>query len=240
MRSSLKPRRLILTQNHSLYERACEPSNTCNNDQHSFKAYMSRWLAKASVVAPFIAPQVKSLLNASAQAAAQSCSGGENGTVCGQKWYVGGYDGSLGVGQQLSALETVQALLLLQGDLGVDERESGVLLRSGNATATNLTAPASLMRTAANLTTADATLATKGTNTTTTFASLTTFAADLVQSSAALTTTAADLTRASTQLEIVTETVMTTQVVFSTVEEIVTASPVNWGKHLHAHQRRRS
>jgi hypothetical protein len=31
------------------------------------------------------------------------------------KWYVGGYDGVYGVGQQMSALETVQSLLLLDG-----------------------------------------------------------------------------------------------------------------------------
>ena len=83
----------------------------------SFKAYLARWMAQAAIVAPFIKDTVMQLLTASAQAAAQSCSGNTNGTVCGQKWYTGGYDGSFGVGQQLSALETVQALLLLQGNV---------------------------------------------------------------------------------------------------------------------------
>ena len=81
----------------------------------SFKAYLARWMAQAAIVAPSIKANVTTLLSASAQAAAQACAGDVNGSVCGQKWYVGGYDGSFGVGQQLSALETVQSLLLLLG-----------------------------------------------------------------------------------------------------------------------------
>jgi len=90
----------------------------------SFKAYLARWMAQAAIVAPSIKPNVTMLLSASAQAAAQACSGDFNGTVCGQKWYVGGYDGNFGVGQQLSALETVQSLLwLLHGDSSTPESQ---------------------------------------------------------------------------------------------------------------------
>jgi len=97
-----------------MYEPQCEPDGTCNNDQFSFKAYLSRWMAKSAIVAPYIAGPVSTLLTRSAEAAAQACSGGQSGSMCGQRWYVGGYDGSYGVGQELSALETVQALLLLR------------------------------------------------------------------------------------------------------------------------------
>ncbi|KAK5118824.1 hypothetical protein LTR62_000033 [Meristemomyces frigidus] len=107
-----------------MFEPACEPSNTCDNDQLSFKAYMARWLAKSAVVAPYIATSVNALLTRSAQAAAQSCSGGQYGNTCGQRWYVGGYDGSYGVGQELSALETVQSLLLLRPGGGGAVRRS--------------------------------------------------------------------------------------------------------------------
>ena len=100
-----------------MYEFACEPHGNCDNDQYSFKAYLARWMAKSSIVAPYTAEFVTKLLSVSAQAAAQSCSGGDDGETCGQKWYIGGYDGSYGVGQELSALETVQALLLLHGDV---------------------------------------------------------------------------------------------------------------------------
>lgn len=98
-----------------MYEWACETYGTCDTDQYSFKAYLSRWMAQSTVVAPYIHAPVLEFLNVSANAAAQSCSGGNDSQTCGQKWYVGGYDGSFGVGQQLSALETVQSLLLLHG-----------------------------------------------------------------------------------------------------------------------------
>ena len=105
-----------------MYEPACEPQDNCNADQYSFKAYLARWMAKSSVVAPYITGSVRTLLERSAQAAAQACNGGTDGSTCGQKWYVGGYDGSYGVGQELSALETVQALLLLHGDVNGTRR----------------------------------------------------------------------------------------------------------------------
>lgn len=105
-----------------MYEWACEKQENCDTDQYSFKAYLARWLAKSSIVAPFMSNAVTTLLQQSAQAAAQSCSGGAAGTSCGTKWYVGGYDGVTGVGQQLSALETIQSLMLLSGDMDAARR----------------------------------------------------------------------------------------------------------------------
>ena len=61
---------------------------------------------------PSLLPDVKRLLQASSVAAAQACSGGSNGVTCGQKWYVGGFDNSVGLGQQMCALETIQGLLI--------------------------------------------------------------------------------------------------------------------------------
>lgn len=94
-----------------MYEPACEPVVTCNTDQQSFKAYLGRWQAKAAVLAPYAAPAIRKRLLASARAAADSCSGGVDNVTCGTRWYVGGWDGVFGVGQQLSALEVVQGLL---------------------------------------------------------------------------------------------------------------------------------
>jgi hypothetical protein len=94
-----------------LFEQACEPYNTCNNDQYSFKAYASRYLAKTALLAPYALPAIRTLLTTSARAAAQACSSGADNATCGQKWYVGGFDGNVGIGQQMSALEAVQALL---------------------------------------------------------------------------------------------------------------------------------
>lgn len=95
-----------------MFEPACEPANKCNNDQLSFKAYLGRWLAKTMVLAPFTEQTVRPWLEASAIAAAASCSGGTDGVTCGSKWWVGGWDGTWGAGQQLSALEVVQGLLV--------------------------------------------------------------------------------------------------------------------------------
>lgn len=42
-------------------------------------------------------------LRPSAEAAAAQCTGGDTGTYCGTKWTTGSYDGTMGVGQQMSA-----------------------------------------------------------------------------------------------------------------------------------------
>lgn len=99
----------------AMYEPACEPYNTCDNDQFSFKAYLGRWLGKTTILAASTADTIYPLLQTSAIAAAQSCSGESDGVTCGTKWYTGGWDGTWGAGQQLSALEVVQALLVASG-----------------------------------------------------------------------------------------------------------------------------
>ena len=96
-----------------MFEQNCEPANKCDTDQFSFKAYLARWMGKATMLLPDLIPQIQPLLTASAAAAAQACSG--SGNACGTKWYVGGYDGTTGVGQQMSAFETIQSLLAVRG-----------------------------------------------------------------------------------------------------------------------------
>ena len=96
-----------------MVEVACEPYNTCNTDNYSFKAYLSRWMAATTKMAPFTYDTIIEKLRASAAAAALQCSGGSGGTLCGMKWTDGAkYDGTTGVGQQMSALEVMQSLLI--------------------------------------------------------------------------------------------------------------------------------
>lgn len=95
-----------------MFEAECELDSTCNTDQQSMKAYLSRWLATSSVVAPYIAGRVGTVLRASALGAASACTGGPYGNSCGSKWYINGYDGITGLGEQLSALEVVTGLLV--------------------------------------------------------------------------------------------------------------------------------
>lgn len=103
-----------------MVESACEPPATCNNDMYSFKAYLSRFMWKTTKMAPFTTPNITTLLQTSAVRAAGSCTVGNtgdggkggNGTICGSKWYTTGYNGITGPGEMLSALETIQGLLV--------------------------------------------------------------------------------------------------------------------------------
>jgi len=85
-------------------EMLCEPTSNCNNDQSSFKAYLSRWMAVTTLLAPWTHDTIMPKLQASAKAAAGQCVGGDNGRMCGRQWYTTTWDGSKGVGQQVSAI----------------------------------------------------------------------------------------------------------------------------------------
>lgn len=97
-----------------MLEVACETTTVgCDTDQQTFKAYLSRWMAATSRVAPFTEPKIMTYINTSAQAAALQCSGGANGRVCGEHWTAGStYDRKYGVGEQMSALSIIQATLI--------------------------------------------------------------------------------------------------------------------------------
>ena len=85
----------------------------------SYKAYLVRWMAAATKVAPFIYEDVIAALKTSATAAALQCSGSPsdhpNGRMCGLSWSKGAeWDGTSGVGQQMAALEVIQSNLIQQ------------------------------------------------------------------------------------------------------------------------------
>ncbi|KAI0466158.1 glycoside hydrolase [Xylaria cf. heliscus] len=94
-----------------MYEQKCEPSHTCTTDQTSFKASLSRWLGKTAVLVPGVRTTIVGLLQQSAKGAAQSCAGHGNST-CGVSWSAAGFDGQSDFGVELSALETIQSLLV--------------------------------------------------------------------------------------------------------------------------------
>jgi mannan endo-1,6-alpha-mannosidase len=105
----------IFFTNSIMEEQACEnvgAAGTCNTDQLSFKAYFTAWLAQTTVLAPFTFTTIAPLLAASAKGAAAACSGGNQGTTCGFKWTTSSYDGTTGVGQQMSALGAINAALI--------------------------------------------------------------------------------------------------------------------------------
>lgn len=95
-----------------MYEQACAMGWNRNVDQFSFKAYLSRWMAQTSILVPSTAEKVRRILRTSAEAAVKTCTGGTDGVVCGARWYLGAWDGTLGVGQSLSVLEVIYNLLV--------------------------------------------------------------------------------------------------------------------------------
>lgn len=103
----------ILYNDTILYERACELFNSCNVDQKTFKGIYIRSLAKTAVLVPDLKSKVQDLLDSTAKAAAESCSGSDN--ACGLSWCKNGYDGDAGLPQQLNALEAIQNMILVNG-----------------------------------------------------------------------------------------------------------------------------
>lgn len=116
-----------------MYEVACELINDCQTDQFSFKAYLSRWMTATTQLAPFTHDIIMTRLGASARAAAAQCTGGDTGTQCGMKWTLGHWDGTTGVGQQMSALEVVQGNLVKRVKGPVTSAHGGT--SKGNAAA---------------------------------------------------------------------------------------------------------
>lgn len=94
-----------------MYE-PCEASGKCNVDQRSFKAYLTRCLAATAALVPYLHDSIIKEIRTSALAAAKTCTAGNTGTNCGLRWTLGNNDGSLGVGEQMAALEIFQSNLV--------------------------------------------------------------------------------------------------------------------------------
>jgi mannan endo-1,6-alpha-mannosidase len=96
-----------------MYEAACEKEYHCNNDQQCFKGIFARFLGLTMLMAPSTYSIIWPYIEASAQAAASSCSGGYDGHTCGEQWINGGvYDNHIGLGEQINALGIFNALLI--------------------------------------------------------------------------------------------------------------------------------
>lgn len=91
-------------QDDIVYEQACQPSGKCNNDQRVFKAIYIQQLGQTASLVSSLADEITSALNATATAAAESCSGGSDGHTCGLNWLEQKWDGMYGLGEQISAL----------------------------------------------------------------------------------------------------------------------------------------
>lgn len=82
----------------------CEINKNCDGNQVCFKGFLSSWLAFLTTIVPEKRDVIIQKLRASAVAAAKQCSGGDDGKHCGERWYQDTWDGTNGLGQQMSAL----------------------------------------------------------------------------------------------------------------------------------------
>ncbi|KAE8343474.1 hypothetical protein BDV24DRAFT_172872 [Aspergillus arachidicola] len=99
-----------------LSEVACETIETCDRNQMCFKGFLSIWMAYTATLVPSTAERIIPRLKGSAEAAARQCSGGEDGTACGVRWYEDTWDGKNGLETQMSSLSIFTANLMLQSD----------------------------------------------------------------------------------------------------------------------------
>ena len=109
---------IFFRENDIMVEAGCEPENNCNTDGLTFKSFTLRWMSLAAQLVPSLADQIWPYIKASAEGAAGQCDGGADGQMCGYHWTTTTWDGSSGVGQQMSALAAINANLIPLEGLG--------------------------------------------------------------------------------------------------------------------------
>lgn len=117
-----------------MYETTCMP-NHCNNDQRSFHSLFARCLGITTVLAPETVSLIEDNLDKSAEAAAQSCSGGDDHVTCGEDWTKTGWDEVYGLGEQMCALEVMLATIVRE--FPVYTKDNGGSSKSNPTAGTN-------------------------------------------------------------------------------------------------------
>ncbi|WPH01799.1 mannan endo-1,6-alpha-mannosidase dcw1 [Acrodontium crateriforme] len=147
-------------------EVACQTSGTCNTDMLAFRAILARGFADlaaygtqsnagSSSESNSNWPQsIQKVLQTSAKGAAGQCSGGDNGTTCGMSWNSTTWDGTSGLGQDLSALEVILANLPRGSLHNVNSTGSSTTVTPPSSATTTPTASSSTSSTPAATTTA--------------------------------------------------------------------------------------
>ncbi|KAJ5097693.1 mannan endo-1-6-alpha-mannosidase [Penicillium angulare] len=95
----------------TISEKTCEAvGNNCDRNQKLFKGLTLMWMANVALVVPETYDKLLKGIQDSATGAAISCSGQGNKT-CGDRWY-SGYDGKIGMEEQISATNAFSVALL--------------------------------------------------------------------------------------------------------------------------------
>ncbi|KAI0865861.1 glycosyl hydrolase family 76-domain-containing protein [Xylaria cubensis] len=115
-------------------EVACEPSH-CNTDMTFFKYFLHRSLASTMKVAPYTTSLIQPVLKTSAQAAVESCTGGDNKRMCGLVWSDHS-NNHTGAGPQMSVLGALLSLLPVETAANASNSSSS----TGNSGTNNATA----------------------------------------------------------------------------------------------------
>lgn len=102
-----RSKQIFFPRNKTMTEPSCMPFDTCNNDQRSFRSSLARFLGHAMILFPDFDDEILEYMQASAKAAAQSCSGGTDGITCGEDWTHDGWDGVYGLGEEINSFETI-------------------------------------------------------------------------------------------------------------------------------------
>ncbi|KAI0439354.1 glycosyl hydrolase family 76-domain-containing protein [Xylaria telfairii] len=117
----------IFFQHGIATEISCESAGTCTTDFTFYKSFLHRSLASTMKVAPYTADLILPTLTASAQAAAKSCTEGDNNRMCKFVWSAAGddplADNQTGAGPQMSVLSAL--LSLLPAETVVNNPDSG-------------------------------------------------------------------------------------------------------------------
>lgn len=101
-----------------LFEPIADLCLTHSTDGLTFKSFSLRWLTIAAQLVPSLSSKIEPYLKASAAGAAGQCDGGDSGSACGYDWTSTTWDGTTGVGQQMSALAAVSSHLIQLEGLG--------------------------------------------------------------------------------------------------------------------------
>lgn len=129
----LRARVFFMDGTKIMYEAACQPTHQCDTNQRSFKGIFSRFLGLTCLMVPQLSDEIQAYLIASRPAAMASCSGGNDGHTCGLDWSKGAWDGIFGLGEQMSALESIQNTLVWTRPGPLREAAGGSSKSNGSA-----------------------------------------------------------------------------------------------------------
>ena len=111
--------------NGVLWERACETHFNCDKDQFCFKGFLAQYMATTTQLAPYTAGEIFPLLASTAKAAASFCNQGADNNQCTMWWTQPDGPATIGVGQQMSALNVFNANMIKFKEDSVTTADTG-------------------------------------------------------------------------------------------------------------------